>query len=292
MTCSHKPESALPLPPGLNAVWDLRGRRVHSWHNWGSSGAGIYDRGEGEGVWRGGQHRLVFSLTPLPPLLLQLDGGPTRDVEPTPDAIGFYPAGITVRTAGDSSRYAQVCWGPDLYRSIAPDRPGLPHLEPAAAFQDPLLAQLARALVEEIGQGTMDRLLADTLVAALAMRVAQRCVPLKPERQPDLHHLRLRRVLDYIEAHLDQELTLAELAGVACLSPHHFSRTFKIAVGTAPRRYTTQRRVERAKGLLRRGDGTLAGIAAAVGFADQSHFTVAFGRETGTTPGRFRAATA
>lgn len=100
---------------------------------------------------------------------------------------------------------------------------------------------------------------------------------------------RLRRVLDYIEAHLDRDLTLAELAGVACLSPCHFSRSFKLAVGVGPRRYTVRRRVERAKGPLRQGGDTLAAIAAAVGFADRSHFTAAFRRETGTTPGHYRA---
>jgi len=100
----------------------------------------------------------------------------------------------------------------------------------------------------------------------------------------------LRRVLDYIEAHLARDLTLAELAEVACLSPSHFSRAFKQAVGTGPHRYTVQRRVERAKALLRHTENTLAGIAAATGFADQSHFTAAFRREVGLTPGRFRAA--
>lgn len=278
-------------PQGTTGIWELTGRRILSWRNWESSCAGIYDRGEGEGIWQGIQHRLVFSLTPLPPLLLQIDDGPTRDVPCTPDAIGFYPAGVRVRTAGGNSRYAQVCWKPDLYRSIAPELPALPQLEPRAAFQDPLIGQLARALAHEIGQGTLDRLLAESLLAALAMRVAQRLGAERPQRPPDLTRRRLRRVLEYIDAHLDQDLTLAELANIACLSPCHFSRSFKNAYGVGPQRYTMQRRVERAKKLLR-GNDTLAGIAAAVGFADQSHFTAAFRREAGMTPGRFRTASA
>lgn len=277
-------------PQGATGIWELTGRRILSWRNWESSCFGIYDRGEGEGIWQGTQHRLVFSLTPLPPLLLQIDGGPTRDVPFTPDAIGFYPAGVHVRTAGGNSRYAQVCWKPDLYRSIAPELPALPQLEPRAAFQDPLIGHLARALAYEIGQGTLDRLLAESLLAALAMRVVQRFGSEQPQHQPDLTRLRLRRVLEYIDAHLDQDLTLAELANIACLSPCHFSRSFKNAYGVGPQRYTVQRRVERAKALLLRGDETLAGIAAAVGFADQSHFTAAFRRESGMTPGRFRTA--
>lgn len=271
-----------------NGVRDLRGRRILSWRSWDSWGAGTFDRGEGESVWHSDQHRLVFSLIPRAPILLQLGGGPIRELHQVPDAVGLYPADLVVRTVGTDSRYAQVCWKPELYRTIAPHLPGPPEIA-HDFFPDPLLRQLVRALAEEIGHGMMDRLLADSLVTALAMRVAQRFAP-QPGREPDLPRPRLRRVMDYIDAHLDRELTLAELAGVACLSPCHFSRSFKQATGSGPQRYTVQRRVERAKVLLRNGDDTLAGIAAALGFADQSHFTAAFRRETGVPPGRYRAA--
>ena len=81
--------------------------------------------------------------------------------------------------------------------------------------------------------------------------------------------------------------------------PRHSQRVAAARAGFSARtarrieadpRLPSQRRVERAKELLRHGDDTLAAIAAAVGFADQSHFTAAFRRETGLTPGRFRAA--
>ncbi len=227
----------------------------------------------------------------MPPLLLQIDGGPPQQLGPSAEPLSFYPAGPAYRTAGSGSRYAHVCWSPDLYGVIAPDLSRLPQVEPALIFADPLLAQLLRSLVEEIGNNQVDRLLADSLITAIAMRVAQRFSPLA-EHQPDLPSQRIRRVLEYIEANLDTELTLAELAGIACLSPCHFSRSFKDAVGFGPQRYTVQRRVERAKALLRLGEKSLAEVAAMLGFADQSHFTAAFRRETGTTPGRFRTAAA
>lgn len=103
---------------------------------------------------------------------------------------------------------------------------------------------------------------------------------------------RLMRVRDYIEIHLDDRLTLTDLAGVACLSTYHFSRSFKLAVGVGPQRYVMQRRVERAKILMRRTRQPLASIALEVGFTDQSHLTQVFHRATGMTPGRFRAALA
>ena len=278
-------------PPNSDGVSDLRGRRVVSWRQWDEAGAGVYDRGVGEGTWRSDQHRLVLALTPMPPLLLQVNGGPPQQLGMAAGPLSFYPAGPAFRTVGSGSRYAHVCWGAGLYAAVAPDLPRSPQVEPALAFPDPLLAQLLRSLVEEIGGDRVDRLLADSLITAIAMRIAQRFRPF-PGRQPDLPPRRVRRVLEYVEAHLDAELSLAELAAVACLSPCHFSRSFKDVVGVGPQRYTVQRRVERAKILLRHGKDNLAAIAALVGFADQSHFTAAFRRETGVTPGRFRAAAA
>jgi transcriptional regulator GlxA family with amidase domain len=58
-------------------------------------------------------------------------------------------------------------------------------------------------------------------------------------------------VRDYVPAHLDDNLLLTVLADIACLSPYHFSRSFKQAAGVGPQRYVIQRRVERAKRLLR-----------------------------------------
>lgn len=278
-----------PQQPNSDGISDLRGRRVLSWSQWGEAGAGVYDRGVGEGTWRSDQHRLVVALTPMPPLLLQIDGGPPTQLRPGVGALSFYSAESAYRTAGTGSRYAHVCWSAQLYGVIAPDLSRPPQLEPMLTFPDPLLDQLLRSLVGEIDGSRVDRLLADSLVTAIAMRIAQRFRP-SFERQPDLPPPRMRRVLEYIEANLDAELTLAELAAVACLSPCHFSRSFTGAVGLGPQRYTVQRRVERAKALLRRGGGSLADVAATTGFADQSHLTAAFRRETGTTPGRFRAA--
>jgi AraC family transcriptional regulator len=99
-------------------------------------------------------------------------------------------------------------------------------------------------------------------------------------------------VRDYVEAHLDDDLSLTMLADIACLSPYHFSRSFKQAVGVGVQRYVMQRRIERAKILMRRTNQPLALIAQVAGFTDQSHLTSTFRREVGVTPGRYRAALA
>lgn len=96
----------------------------------------------------------------------------------------------------------------------------------------------------------------------------------------------------HVEIHLNERLTIADLAGVACLDPSHFSRAFKRTVGIGPQRYLVRQRLERAKLLMQTTDKTLAWIAQESGFTDQSHLSVTFRRETGMTPGRFRKSSA
>ena len=98
----------------------------------------------------------------------------------------------------------------------------------------------------------------------------------------------VRRVLDYIEVHLTDELGLIDLAAIAGLSPHHFVEAFKISIGKPPHQFVMERRVQRVLELLRDEDRSIAQIAHAAGFSSQSHLTANFRRVTGVTPGRFR----
>ena len=98
----------------------------------------------------------------------------------------------------------------------------------------------------------------------------------------------LRRVREYIEAHLGLRMQLTELAAVAGLSIHHFAREFKHSTGVTPHAYLTRRRIERAREMLARTQSPLSEIALATGFSDQSHLTRHFRQFFGTTPGEFR----
>jgi AraC family transcriptional regulator len=98
----------------------------------------------------------------------------------------------------------------------------------------------------------------------------------------------LRRVTDFMTEHAAKDLALDELAALVNLSAKHFARAFRQSTGTPPHRWLIERRVDRAKALLSTGDLNLAEIALACGFADQSHFTAAFRRGTGLTPGAYR----
>jgi len=172
-------------------------------------------------------------------------------------------------------------------------RGGAVDLEPTSPFDDPLVSQMASTIANEVERGFLDRILADALNTALAVQITQHFVdPSKIALTPSngLSRDRLKRVQDYIEAYLDDRLTLTELTEVACLSAYHFSRSFKQATGVGLHHYVMQRRLERAKTLMRRTNQPLAAIAQEAGFADQRHLISIFRREVGVTPGQFRAA--
>ena len=163
------------------------------------------------------------------------------------------------------------------------------------SFQDPLLAEVAFAILSELQTRTSaGRLLAETLASTLAARLIQNhASPSLPKagfqtRREGLDQRRLVRLLDYIEANLEDDLTLDHLASIACLSRFHFARAFKAAVGQSPHRYVSGKRLERAKALLARGDQSLVDIALALNFSCQANFTRAFRQVTGQTPGQYR----
>jgi AraC family transcriptional regulator len=161
-------------------------------------------------------------------------------------------------------------------------------------FRDPLLAEMAYAIASELEHETSaGRLLAETLALSLTARLIQNHVG-APRRgalsavQEGLDRRRLARVLDYIEANLEGNLSVARLASVACLSQFHFARAFKAAVGRSPHRHVSARRLERAKELLSDADRALVDIALTLRFSCHANFTRAFRQATGQTPAQYR----
>ncbi len=110
----------------------------------------------------------------------------------------------------------------------------------------------------------------------------------KSERGAGISKRTLERATDYINDDLSRKLTLTEIAGVAHVSPYHFARSFKAATGLPPHRYVICRRVERAKALLADSDLTIAEVAEAVGFANQSHLAFHLRRLLGVSPKALR----
>ena len=264
--------------------------------SWASITVVTFHRDAGEALWRGDRHRIVLTPDQFPSLLVQVEQGPTRQMRVVePGTLAFFPAGTTVRSVAAAARLGQVVWEARLYSALLPELGAVAsRFDFLYPLQDPLLSQIVTTLAGEIEGGFADRILIESLGTALGIRIARRFLghlPL-PSSTKGLSPERLRRVHDYIEARLDEDLSLTVLADIACLSPYHFSRAFKEPAGVGPQRYVIQRRLERAKTLLCRTHQPLALIAQEAGFADQSHLTSIFRRETGMTPGRYRAALA
>lgn len=247
-------------------------------------------------VWQSDYYRISFVLSDICGAK-QSDDGPVEEYRLRRGDIAFRPRDRKLWSDLSGGRFLQILQSRETYDNLASElvRGGTLHLEPQDAFSDPLISQIAQTIGNEIDGGFIDGVLADALNTALAAQVTRRFADpsaILPAPSNGLSSDRLKRVRDYIETHLDDRLTLTDLAEVACLSPYHFSRSFKAAVGVGPQRYVMQRRLERAKTLMRRTNQPLAAIAQQVGFTDQSHLTCIFRRETGVTPGRYRAALA
>lgn len=160
-------------------------------------------------------------------------------------------------------------------------------------FRDPEMAAICRQLYREVTLGDRaDVLRVESLVMELSVALLRRhstaSEAVKTLPSSCLTRSQARRVLDYIESALSRELTLSELAGVADLSLHHFARMFKQTIGLPPHRYVLERRVEKAKIMLRATGASLVDISLSTGFSSQSHFTSTFSRIVGATPAEFQ----
>jgi AraC family transcriptional regulator len=272
------------------------GLQAEKTQSWGLISADVISRAAGEVSWLSDEYRICLALTDLPGTAYS-EIGAARPLPLMRGMLGFTPAGLSTRIVQPAGRFIQIRQRPETYDTIIAEnvRGGTVDLEHRSPIGDPLLSQIASTIAHELEGGFLDRILVDALNTALAAQIVRQFVdPSKITLAPSngLSRERLQRVCDYIEAHLDDRLSLADLARVACLSPYHFSRSFKQAVGVGVQRYVMQRRIERAKTLMRRTNQPLALIAQEAGFTDQSHLTSIFRRETGETPGRYRAALA
>jgi AraC family transcriptional regulator len=168
--------------------------------------------------------------------------------------------------------------------------------EPRLFFRDPDLWAIGTKLKEHRGSevATPERLHAEALSTLLAHELLRLNNGAR-EQSDASAHLRgglagwqRNRVADYLEEHLDENVSLTTVAELARLSPFHFSRAFKQSFGMPPHRYLVARRLERAKMLLADTDTSVTNIAMAVGYLDTSSFTTAFRKHTGLTPTSYR----
>jgi AraC-like DNA-binding protein len=163
---------------------------------------------------------------------------------------------------------------------------------PALPAHDPLLRHIALVLQAALeGEGGAGQLYAESLADALVVHFLRRYTAARPCLRAvsgRLSPYKLRRTTVYIKDHLEQALSLAQLAAVAQTSPAHFTRLFRHATGLAPHQYVLMCRMEQAKRLLAETDTPFGEIALQVGCADQSHFTALFRKHVALTPKAYR----
>jgi AraC family transcriptional regulator len=165
-------------------------------------------------------------------------------------------------------------------------------LSAVIGVRDPVIIQIGLLARKELREGGIGgRLYTESLATALAVHLLRHYAT--APKAPIIHKAglaakSLKRVVEHINEHLQDELSLLELSRLANLSPHRFATAFKVSVGIPPHRYVVERRIDLARDLLRRCDKPISQIAYTVGFSSQSHLTTNFRRALGVTPRRFR----
>ena len=186
-----------------------------------------------------------------------------------------------VMLAIDPTTFAQT-----IYEVVDPDTI---ELLPQFATPDPFLHQIGVALKSALTkQSNTSRLYAETLINSLILHLLEHYCTTRSNLQESgsgqLPRYKLKQVIDYIDADLDRDLSLKELATVVQMSPNYFSQLFKQTTGITPHQYVIRYRIERAKHLMQQNKLSLAEIATQVGFVDRSHLHRHFRRLVGVTP--------
>lgn len=161
---------------------------------------------------------------------------------------------------------------------------------------DPLIRHVGLALLAEASaREPVGRMYAESLAQTLIFHLLKKytvtgSLPDAATTRGGLPGFKLRLAKEFINEHLEEEITLAEVAGAVGLSQFHFARTFRRSTGLTPQQYLISQRIHRAKELLANGDLPLVQVSIQAGFKNQSHFTTVFRKFTALTPKAFREA--
>ncbi len=162
----------------------------------------------------------------------------------------------------------------------------------ALSFSDPVVSRVALSLADAIQNGVPDfyaQSAAQFLAAHLLSAQTGWPDPAQDRRRPGtLSGRRLAHVLEYLNAHYAEPLSLDHLAREACVSRFHFGRLFKERIGVTPHHYLVKIRLEAAASLLSDTDLSVLEVALSCGYGSAAHFTAAFRRRFFQTPILYR----
>ncbi len=231
----------------------------------------------------------------------QSRGGRRDETEQGPGATMVSVMGQPALWRWDSPVGVLHVWLPHRLVERAAAETGLVHpphaeLRDSFAVHSPALRIMAGAMAEELRQGVRPggSRLVESIATAMAIQLLRDHGAAAPRRDGAaagrFDDRRVRRVVDYMRAHVGRRIELDELAAVAGVSRFHLVRLFRAATGESPHRFLLGLRIERAARLLASAELSIAAVADACGFADQAHMTRRFRAAKGATPGAFRAA--
>lgn len=194
----------------------------------------------------------------------------------------------------ESLNFTVLVFDASFLKQLADEMASFGQIELAPQWNifDPVIQSLVNALKTDLEAGSpAGRLYGESFGTALSVHLLKNSSTFRQKSSEYLGGLsrqKLKRVLDYIEAHLAEDISLENLATLAGISPCYFSRLFKQSMQIAPHQYVIRQRVELAKRSLRQSDLGIADIALLCGFSHQSHLNRHFKRVVGVSPNAFR----
>ena len=201
-----------------------------------------------------------------------------------PNSLAYVPKGCdVVSRSPEGGEYLTLCTPLAPFAGRSVERRFNDFIDPAAIRA----AQALRRLL--LAGDAVDPIEAELFISTLCTAVTNVLTGVFPPLAARWMTVRrLGRIDEIIDARMDSGLTVREIADHLGLSTGFFSRAFKSATGKTPHDYIVDRRISRARLLLRRSHLGLADVAAASGFASHAHMTSQFRRRLGTSPSRLR----
>jgi AraC family transcriptional regulator len=240
----------------------------------------------------------IYHLYHPTEVMRQMEGSRKEQTLIGPRRMCVTPGGATARWKHEGQpEILQVYIRQSIYEAAVNELHGCPSssavVVPRFAIVDPFLEQMALATATALRERREDGLYIDSLAQMMAVHLAStHCsrVPRTPIPQSTsrLPSWKMRRLVDFIEANIDSDLSLERMAAEVGISPLYLPRAFKSAFGQSPHQYVLARRIERAKDLLRNTNDPVVEIALACGFSSQSHLANWFVRVVGATPAAYR----
>jgi AraC-like DNA-binding protein len=227
--------------------------------------------------WENGKAAPVSALLPGETIIYDIKRRPTFHLNSAFHSVHFYLSRAALDTFADEAGARRI---DEL------------QYKPAVSHADPVLHGVAEALLPLFrNPDQANRLFMDHLMIGVGHHIADMYGGMRSAPRPAIGGLtpyQERRAKELLTENMSRDLPLAMLARECGLSLTHFSKAFRKSVGVPPHKWLTHQRIELAKRLLRESPMSLAEVALACGFSNQSHFTRSFSAIVGTSPGMWR----